>query len=135
VSADGGEPDRLARGRETMARLMPDGGQALMEALDGVAPGLGGHVAAFAFGDVYGRPGLDLHRRQLVTIASLTTLGGTERQLALHVRAALEIGLSREEVVEAMVQCLPYAGFPRVINAVTVVGEVADAAGADAEVN
>jgi 4-carboxymuconolactone decarboxylase len=109
-----------------MARLMPDdGGQALMDALERVAPGLGRHVAEFAFGDVYGRPGLDLRRRQLVTIASLTTLGGTERQLALHVRAALEVGLSRQEVVEAMLQCLPYAGFPRVINAVTVVGEVA----------
>jgi 4-carboxymuconolactone decarboxylase len=107
-----------------MGRLMPDGGQALLDALDGLAPGLGRHVAEFAFGDVYGRPGLDLGRRQLVTIAALTALGGAERQLALHVRAALEIGLSREEVLEAMLQCLPYAGFPRVINAVLVVGDV-----------
>jgi 4-carboxymuconolactone decarboxylase len=81
-------------------------------------------VIEFAFGEIYQRPILDLRQRQLVTISALTTLGGAEPQLEVHVNAGLNVGLTAAEVVEAIIHCVPYIGFPRVLNAIFVARRV-----------
>ena len=53
-----------------------DAGRSVIDSLADVSPALSHHIAAFAFGDVYDRPGLDARSRQLVTIGVLTALGG-----------------------------------------------------------
>lgn len=58
---------RLAHGLEVLARIDGDAGRAVLDGLADVAPALGHHIAAFAFGDIYDRPGLDPRSRQLVT--------------------------------------------------------------------
>ena len=52
------------------------------------------------------------------TIASLLTAGGCVPQLRVHIAAALNVGLPPRKIVEAFIQCVPYVGFPRVLNAV-----------------
>jgi 4-carboxymuconolactone decarboxylase len=59
-----------------------------------------------------------------VTISALTTLGGAEPQLEVHVNAGLNVGLSAREIVEAILHCGPYTGFPRVLNAMFVAKRV-----------
>ena len=90
----------------------------MLRSLEGVAPDLGNYIVEFAFGDVYARPGLSLEEREMVTLASLLTAGGCEPQLEVHLNAALNVGLSPEKIVEVLLQCVPYTGFPRVLNAV-----------------
>ena len=97
-----------------------EGGRRVIESLQDVAPDLGRYVIEFAFGEIYQRPALDLRQRQLITISALTTLGGAEPQLEVHVKAGLNVGLSAREVVEAILHCIPYTGFPRVLNATFV---------------
>ena len=87
-------------------------------------PALGHHIAAFAFGDIYDRPGLDARSRQLVTIGVLTALGGCEPQLKVHVGAALNVGISEEEIQEAILHASVYCGFPRALNATFAAQEV-----------
>jgi alkylhydroperoxidase/carboxymuconolactone decarboxylase family protein YurZ len=69
-------------------------------------------------------PWLDLRQRQLVTISALTALGGVEPQLEVHINAGLNAGLNPREVVEAILHCIPYIGFPRVLNAIFVAKRV-----------
>lgn len=76
------------------------------------------------YGEVFQRDGLDLRSRQLMTIVILATMGGCEPQLRLHIRAGLRLGISADEIVEAMVQVAAYAGAPRGSNAMHVAGEV-----------
>ncbi|MFI6323617.1 carboxymuconolactone decarboxylase family protein [Nonomuraea sp. NPDC050556] len=110
--------ERYDRGRALLERL---GDPAAIEAaFEGVAPDLARYVIEFAFGDVYARPGLDAGRRQLVTIGVLTALGGVEAALEFHIAAALKVGVTREEVVEAITHCVPYAGFPKVVAAMRI---------------
>jgi 4-carboxymuconolactone decarboxylase len=118
------DEERYRRGWERLAEVDGEGGRRVIESLADVAPDLGRYVVEFAFGDVYSRPGLDLRQRQLVTLAALTTLGGCEPQLEVHVNASLNVGLTPAEVVEAIVHCVPYAGFPRALNAVLVAKRV-----------
>jgi 4-carboxymuconolactone decarboxylase len=70
----------------------------------------------FAFGDICARPGLDLKARELATVAALTALGTAPAQLRVHIRAALNLGWTREEVTEVIMQMAVYAGFPAAIN-------------------
>lgn len=115
---------RRDRGLEVLDRIDGEAGRAVIEALDGVAPALAHHVAAFAFGDIYDRPGLDARSRQLVTLGALTALGGCEAQLRVHVGAALNVGLSSEQIAETILHASVYCGFPRALNAIFVAKEV-----------
>jgi 4-carboxymuconolactone decarboxylase len=116
--------ERFRRGWERLMEVDAESGERVIESLRDVAPDLARYVVEFAFGDVYRRPVLDLKQRQLVTLSALTTLGGAEPQLEVHVNAALNVGLTAEEVVEALLHCVPYVGFPRVLNATFVAKRV-----------
>jgi 4-carboxymuconolactone decarboxylase len=125
------ENERFHRGWERLTEVDAEAGQRVIESLQAVAPDLGRYVVEFAFGDIYSRPVLDRRQRQLVTISALTTLGGAEPQLEVHVNAALNVGLSAREVVETILHCVPYTGFPRVINAIFVAKRVFEERGVD----
>lgn len=115
--------ERYERG---LARQKELGGnrQATYDALAGIAPDLSRFAIEFAYGDVHSRPGLDAARRELVIIGVLIALGGVEPQLEAHLGSALTAGLTQSELVEAIMQALPYAGFPRVLGAMNVARRV-----------
>jgi len=91
----------------------------ITEDLKDLAPDVGKYIIQFAYGDIYSRSGLDNKQRALVTISSLITQG-TEPQLELH----LNTGLTATEIVESIIQLIPYTGFPRVLNALRVAKKV-----------
>ncbi len=108
-------------------------GKAKLSEIDGsagedvVAPlgDLGRYIVEFAFGDIYSRPGLSLRDREIATVAALTVQGGREPQLRVHLGAALNVGLSQQEIEEVIIQTVPYAGFPTAINAMNLLRTVA----------
>jgi 4-carboxymuconolactone decarboxylase len=116
--------DRYQCGLEQLSKVDGEGGERVINSLRDTAPDLGKYIVEFAFGDIYSRPGLSLKERQLVTISSLTTQGGCEPQLKVHINAALNVGLSPNKIVECLIHCVPYTGFPRVLNAINVAKEV-----------
>ena len=68
-------------------------------------------ITRYAWGEVWARPGLDPRARSLVTLGVLVALG-REKEIGMHVRAALRNGLSREELSEALLHTAIYAGVP-----------------------
>jgi 4-carboxymuconolactone decarboxylase len=68
-------------------------------------------ITRYAWGEVWTRPGLDRRMRSCITLAILATLHHDE-ELAMHVRAALRNGLTREEIREVLLQVGVYAGVP-----------------------
>ena len=82
------------------------------------------YLSEYCFGDFYTRKGLDLKNRELMTMVMLATLGGCENQLRGHVGANIIVGNSRELLIETITQCQPYIGFPRTLNAITIINEV-----------
>lgn len=117
------ETERYERGRRALAEIDGDAGEAVIHSLADIAPDLARYIIEFPFGDIYSRPGLDLRSREVATIAALTAMGTAAPQLKVHIRAGLNVGLSREEVTEIIMQMAVYAGFPAALNGLTVARE------------
>ncbi|MCK1969948.1 carboxymuconolactone decarboxylase family protein [Franconibacter sp. IITDAS19] len=108
---------RYETGLARLTEIDGTAGEKVIAALADIAPDLGRYVIEYGFGDVYSRPGLDLKSRELATVAALTALGHAQPQLAVHLHAALNVGCTREELIEVIIQMSLYAGFPAALNA------------------
>lgn len=108
---------RFDHGKRVLDAIDGAAGAQVIDALGDISPELAHQVVAWGFGDIYSRPGLDPRDRQLVTLGMLTALGGCEPQLEVHIGAALNVGLTPEQIVEALLHTAVYCGFPRALNA------------------
>ncbi|ACP22895.1 carboxymuconolactone decarboxylase-like conserved hypothetical protein (plasmid) [Sinorhizobium fredii NGR234] len=117
---------RFNRGVEAMSQISRASGEAVVNAFRDIAPELGRYILEFSYGDVFSRPGLDLKSRELAAVAALAARGtmADETPLKVHVEGALNTGATREEVTEAILHMLPYAGFSRVQSAIALASEV-----------
>jgi 4-carboxymuconolactone decarboxylase len=115
---------RFDRGMALLDEVSGGSGPAVVESLQDVSPELAHQVVAWGYGEIYSRPQLVPRDRQLVTIGILTALGGCEPQLRVHIKTALNVGVTPAEIVEALLQSAGYCGFPRALNATNVAKEV-----------
>ncbi len=98
---------------ETMRNAMPEGQKHFNTFLEG-----------FCFGDFYTRDGLNDRQRELITFVFLATLGGCENQLRGHTQGNLAVGNDKEKLISAITVIMPYIGFPRTLNALSIVNEI-----------
>ncbi len=108
--------------------LGPEQAAQTLAGFDEISPDFGTYVVEAGFADVYGRETLTLRERQLINVAVLTAIGGAEPQLALHMRAALNVGATEEQIVETVFHTALYAGHPRAGNGLRVARDVLSAA-------
>lgn len=104
------------RGLRKLAEVDGAAGERVLASLADISPDFGRYIVGFGFGEIYSRPGLTLQQRELITVAMLTAIGNAQPQLKVHLAAALNVGLSRTEIVETMIQAGIYAGFPAALN-------------------
>ena len=121
---DNSNESRFERGKRALAEIDGEGGQKVVDSLADIAPDFARYIIEFPFGDIYSRPGLDLRSREIATIAALTALGNAAPQLKVHIQAGLNVGLSRDEIVETIMQMAVYAGFPAALNGLFAAKEV-----------
>jgi 4-carboxymuconolactone decarboxylase len=108
--------DKYQKGIKNLNIMNKDSFKNLKNLLNDVAPDMTRYVVEFPYGEIYSRPGLDLKTRELVTISALTSIGSAQTQLEDHVQGALNVGCSRQEIIEVIIQMTVYAGFPAAIN-------------------
>ena len=81
------------------------------------------YLSANCFGDYVSRGGLDAKVRELLTFSMLLTLGGCESQLRSHIQGNLNVGNDKRTLLSVVTQLLPYAGYPRTLNAIACLNE------------
>lgn len=125
------EETRYDRGLATMRKMFGPGIDSALRSLESASPDLARCLVEFPFADIYARPGLDLKTREMLTVAALTVLGYPQAELKDHIRGALNVGCTPDQVLEIILQMAVYAGFPAALEAVktaaSVFGESADA--------
>ena len=114
------EEERFAAGSAIQQPLY---GNEIKEALAGLPGNMGEDAARFltefCFGDIYTRGGLDVKTRELLAIGIIVTTGNMQT-LQSHIAGSIRAGNSPETVTAAIIQCMPYVGFPNALNALKV---------------
>ena len=104
-------------------------GDEIEQSLIGLPEDIGKDTSKFltevCFGDFYTRKGLDIKTRELLVLAILQTTGNTET-LKSHIKGNLKVGNSKETIASAIIQCLPYVGFPDTIKSLKLLKNVID---------
>ena len=119
--------NRRQKGREIQDRYF---GAEMIQAMNDNAPEGQKHfntfLEGFCFGDFYTRDGLNDQQRELITFVFIATLGGCENQLRGHIQGNLSVGNNKEKLVSAITVVLPYIGFPRSLNALSIINEICE---------
>ena len=125
VNNPGSRSERYKQGEALLNKIHgAHTGETIVSALDDICPDLASMTIEWGFGEIVSRPGIDLKTRQLVTVASCVTLGHAQPQLRAHIEGALNVGATREEIVEVILQVALYAGFAAATNAMLLAKEV-----------
>jgi alkylhydroperoxidase/carboxymuconolactone decarboxylase family protein YurZ len=119
------DDELLAKGREIQLQLWPAMAASPTGAFPAakLAPDFYRYVAESAFGMLWSRPNLAIRDRSLVTVAQLAALGRSG-ELKAHLRGALSVGISQDELVEVLMQTSIYAGVPAANEALKAAAEV-----------
>ena len=88
-----------------------------------IAPALAEYTERVLFGDVWERPGLSPRDRSLITVSTLVALYRTN-ELPVHLKKALDNGVTREELVELITHLAFYSGWPTANTAITIAKRV-----------
>lgn len=115
---------RYEKGIKMLGQISAESGEAVIKALAEYAPYLACMTVEFPYGDVFSRPQLTLKQRELTTIGGLVAMGTARPQLKVHINGAFNVGLTREEIMEAIMHMAVYSGFPSAINGVFAMKEV-----------
>ena len=118
------EESRFERGARALSEIDGEAGENVVKALADIAPDFAQYLIEFPFGDIYCRPELGLREREIATIAALTALGNAAPQLKVHIEAGLNVGLTRTEITEVIMQMSVYAGFPAALNGLFAAKEI-----------
>lgn len=120
--------DRLAAGRHVQGEIV---GHDRVDAMYDSAPADLAHIQRYLSGNCFGdhltRTGLDLATRELITFSFLVALGGCDSQVKSHVQGNLNVGNDRGRLIEVITQLLPFIGYPRTLNGINAINEIAPA--------
>lgn len=86
-------------------------------------------LSANCFGDHVARGGIGIPVRELLTLAMLVSLGGCDPQVKGHVAANLNVGNDRQTLIGVITVLLPFIGYPRTLNALAAINEIAPTSG------
>ena len=112
------------RHKDLIDRFEPGSAERGSTGFRALFPELIDHVMESIYGFAYQRPQIDLQSRQLLTLAILSTMGDSSVQLKFHLRAALRLGLTAEQIKEVFIQVAVLAGNVRAVNACALFAEV-----------
>lgn len=115
---------RRELGARKIGEILGQSREQVEQSLGDIAPQLATYVLETIYGEIYQSPVLDSRTRQIVTVAALATLGTAGPQLRTHIGGAMRCGVTREELVEIMMQLVPYVGVAAAINGVVACRDV-----------
>jgi 4-carboxymuconolactone decarboxylase len=115
---------RHRRGRKKLKAIHGQHGIDTIDQVGRIAPDIARLVYEFAYGDIVSRPGLDVKSRQLATLAALVAMGNARPQLKAHIHGSMNVGWTRKQVIEVIMQLIVYCGFPAALNALAAADEV-----------
>lgn len=111
------------KGIEVLNEMVGEQGLKPIEAFQKFYPDFADFLVSFGYGEIYSREALDFKQRETITLTALISQGAFE-QMGFHLHAALNVGMSPKEIVELVIHCAAYVGFPKACSAMVQVMNV-----------
>jgi 4-carboxymuconolactone decarboxylase len=119
-----GAQDRRRLGLQALEATSQGAGRKVLDSLADLAPDLAGFILDFSYGEVIARSVLSAKHKEIVMMAVAAARGTMRPQLMVHIKAGLQVGLTRQEITEVLMQMAVYAGFPAALNGLFAAREV-----------
>ncbi|MBN8828363.1 MAG: carboxymuconolactone decarboxylase family protein [Sphingobacteriia bacterium] len=116
--------EKFQKGKSILDKLSPNGSDNILNNMGKFSPDMAEYIHEYIFGSLYARDGLDLKTKQIITLTCLAMLGFAKPQLEYHIKVALNLEISREELIDIFIHTSGYGGFPVALNAITAAKEV-----------
>lgn len=117
-------------GMSILRELTDEHGIEMIQKYGDISPEFVEMMISFGFGQVYSTKTLEIKEHTMITISSLVSQGMFE-QLPFHIKAGVRVGLAPKEIIEIILHCAAYAGFPKAASAIRIAGEVFEELGID----
>lgn len=115
----------MQEGENQGRKLLGNKWDKVIEALSNQNQDITKYIVEFAYGEVYARPALTISQREIISLTSLAMLG-LKPQLKTHLFAAVNAGLTEEQIMEIFIHLALFAGFPVALFAINIAREVFD---------
>lgn len=96
----------------------------MLDSLADIAPDMADFIVDFSYGDIFCRKGLTPRLREIAAVAGMCAAGTMRPQLKVHISTALNVGVTKGEIIEVLMQMAVYAGFPAALNGISAAREV-----------
>ena len=116
--------DRRSKGMKALSETSKGSGRKVLDSLSDIAPAMGEFILDFSYGDVISRPNLSPVHKEIAMIAAGVAKATMWPQVKVHIAAALNVGCTREAIIEIMIQMAVYAGFPAALNGIAAARDV-----------
>jgi 4-carboxymuconolactone decarboxylase len=117
------EEKRYEKGIAAMQEMFSEEMRAGMRGMKEISPDFWDMIVSFGFVDIYGRGTLSIKQREIITLTTLITQGAFD-QVGVHVQAALNVGVTEQEIKEVIIHCAAYTGFPKAIQAMGIASRI-----------
>ncbi|MEM5786353.1 MAG: carboxymuconolactone decarboxylase family protein [Syntrophobacteraceae bacterium] len=115
--------DKRTLGIRTMDATSKGAGEKVIESLKDIAPEMADFIIEFSYADVFSRGILSPRETEIVAIAGMCAAGTQRPQLIIHIKSGINVGLTKEQIIEIMDQMAVYAGFPAALNGISAARE------------
>ena len=119
-------PNRLEKGEQSQVAIFGEGMKGYAASGDPKTVHIRKWLTDNCFGDYYTRGGLDYKQREMITFCFLYAQGGCEPQVMAHIQGNLNLGNDKAFLTNVVLQCVPYMGYPRSLNALACINKVED---------
>lgn len=111
-------------GKQRIKEIIGEKSDDIVKMFESVSPDFANYVVDFAYGDLYTRKGFTDKYRELAAVSCLIGQGNTGLPLKAHLNGMLNVGWTKEEVIELLIFLVGYAGFPPCVEAMMALKQI-----------
>lgn len=111
-------------GLKRIKEILGDKAEDIIAGFEKVSPDFANYIVNFAYGDLYDRKGISDKTREIAAVAAMIGQGNTGFPLKAHLNGMLNVGWTKQEVLEIIIFLVGYVAFPHAVNAIKMAEEV-----------
>lgn len=113
-------------GKQRIKQIIGDKSEGLLKMFEEISPDFANYIVDFGYGELYTRQGFSDKNRELAAVACLIGQGNTGLPLKAHLNGMINVGWTKDEIIELLIFLIGYAGFPSCVGAITTFKQVID---------